>query len=449
MRSWAAPDVPDLRRVHGNGIEPVITDSRTSSRQPVGAEQTARLYICGITPYDATHMGHAATYVMFDLLHRVLLDAGHDVVYCENVTDVDDPLLERADRDNVKWQALAVRETDLFRADMAALRVLPPNYFIGVAEYVGPIGAAVARLLSSGAAYGVPVTDGTATYASATDIYLDLTQQPGFGSTSGWSEEQMTTVFADRGGDPEREGKRTPFDPLLWRAARALEPAWFVDGIGSGRPGWHIECTSIALDHLGPRFDVQAGGVDLVFPHHEMSAVQADALYGSDSFARLYLHQAMVGLNGEKMSKSKGNLVFVSKLRYDLVDPMAIRLALLAHHYAAPWDWTDEVLAEAQARLARWRAGVPSLAPAVQTALVARLRERLADDLDSPGALAAIDSAIAEVQPEEASEAQAGMPVTVSDQALDTAADRTSSQVPGQTSNQAADAIDALLGVEL
>ena len=433
MRSWAAPDVPDLRRVHGDGIEPVITDSRTGSRQPVDAEQTARLYICGITPYDATHMGHAATYVMFDLLHRVLLDAGHDVVYCENVTDVDDPLLERADRDNIKWQALAERETDLFRADMSALRVLPPNHFVGVAEYVGPIGAAVARLLSTGAAYGVPVTDGTATYASANDIYLDLTQQPDFGSTSGWSEEQMMEVFADRGGDPQREGKRTPFDPLLWRAARVSEPAWFVDGLGSGRPGWHIECTSIALDHLGPRFDVQAGGVDLIFPHHEMSAVQADALYGPDSFARLYIHQAMVGLDGEKMSKSKGNLVFVSKLRYDLVDPMAIRLALLAHHYATPWDWTDEVLAEAQARLERWRAGVPSLTPEAATSLVASLRERLADDLDSPGALAAVDAALDKAGAQTGREAKA------------TGGSAATPEAP----NQAADAIDALLGVLL
>ncbi len=382
------------------------------------------MYICGITPYDATHMGHAATYVMFDLLHRALLDAGHEVEYCENVTDVDDPLLERADRDNIKWRALAERETDLFRSDMAALRVLPPKHFIGVAEYVGPIGAAVARLLSSGAAYRIPVHDGTEMYHSAHDIYLDLTQQPSFGSTSGWGREQMLEVFADRGGDPEREGKRDPLDPLLWRAARVGEPAWYVDGLGSGRPGWHIECTSIALDHLGPSFDVQAGGVDLVFPHHEMSAVQADALDGPGSFARLYLHQEMVGLNGEKMSKSKGNLVFVSTLRYDVVDPMAIRLALLAHHYGTPWDWTDDVLAEAQARLARWRTGVPGLPREAQTQLVTTLRERLADDLDAPGALAAVDAAL------ETAVAAGGTPVD---------------DGPGA----AAQAIDALLGVAL
>ncbi|MDO5699608.1 MAG: cysteine--1-D-myo-inosityl 2-amino-2-deoxy-alpha-D-glucopyranoside ligase [Dermatophilus congolensis] len=421
MRSWAATDVPDLRSAHGVGIEPRITDSSTGTKQPVGAGETARLYICGITPYDATHMGHAATYVMFDLLHRVLLDAGHEVVYCENVTDVDDPLLERADRDNIKWRALAERETDLFRSDMAALRVLPPNHFIGVAEYVHPIGAAVAKLMSTGDAYSVPVTDGTGVYSSAHDIYLDLSKQPSFGKTSGWSREQMMEVFADRGGDPDREGKQTPLDPLLWRAAREGEPAWYVDGVGAGRPGWHIECTSIALDHLGTRFDVQAGGVDLVFPHHEMSAVQADALYGEGSFARLYLHQEMVGLDGEKMSKSKGNLVFVSKLRYDLVDPMVIRLALLAHHYATPWDWTDQVLADASARLALWRTGVPSLPAEAQTALVGRLRECLADDLDSPGALAAVDAALAAAE---------GAPA-------------------GDSPNEAARAIDALLGVAL
>ena len=425
MKSWESPQVPELP---GDGIEPTITDSSSGERTPVGAGEKARLYICGITPYDATHMGHAATYVMFDLLHRALLDAGHEVVYCENVTDVDDPLLERADRDNVKWRALAEEQTELFRNDMSALRVLPPDYFVGVAEYVGPIGAAVARLLSTGAAYTVPVDDGTAMNRSAQDVYLDLGAQPSFGATSGWTREQMMEVFADRGGDPDRPGKRDPLDPLLWRAARTGEPAWYVDGIGSGRPGWHIECTCIALDHIGTGFDVQAGGVDLVFPHHEMSAVQADALDGPGSFARLYLHQEMVGLDGEKMSKSKGNLVFVSRLRFDGVDPMAIRLAILAHHYASPWDWTDDVLVEAVARLARWRAGVPDLPQQVQEDLVAAIRERLADDLDAPGALAAVDAALGETS---------------------AASDGPDATDATDGSGLAAEAIDALLGVRL
>lgn len=420
MRTWTSPTVPSL---NGEGIEPIITDSSSRSRQAVGAGPTARLYICGITPYDATHLGHAATYVMFDLLHRVLLDAGHEVVYCENVTDVDDPLLERADRDNIKWSTLAAEQTELFREDMAALRVLPPTYFVGVAEYVNPIGAAVGSLLAGGKAYRVPVTDGTAVNRSAADVYLDLAGEPSFGETSGWTLEQMAEVFADRGGDPGREGKRGPFDPLLWRAARRGEPSWYVDGVGSGRPGWHIECTAIALNHLGSGFDVQAGGVDLIFPHHEMSAVQADALRGPGSFARLYLHQEMVGLNGQKMSKSKGNLVFVSRLRADGEDPAAIRLAILAHHYATAWDWTDQVLADAGERLVSWRGGVPALDADAQTELVASLRARLADDLDAPGALAAVDAAV--------SSATGGKP-----QAL-------------ASDNEAARAIDALLGVRL
>ncbi len=405
MRSWASPDLPP---VPGTGREPSITDSSTGQLRPVDAPPLARLYICGITPYDATHIGHAATYVMFDLLHRALLDAGHEVIYCENVTDVDDPLLERAGRDGVDWRELAAGQTELFRTDIEALRVLPPQAYIGVTERIGAIGQAVARLLASGAAYRLPVTDGSAAGDGAADVYLDVTAQPTFGQVSNWSAAQMAEVFAERGGDPARPGKRDPLDPLLWRAARTGEPSWPAEGLGAGRPGWHIECTCIALEFLDPGFDVQAGGVDLIFPHHEMSAVQADALHGPGSFARLYLHQEMVGLDGEKMSKSRGNLVFVSALRARGADPMAIRLALLAHHYASPWDWTDATLAAARERLERWRARVPALPADAQLNLVARVRDRLADDLDAPGALAAVDEIVLRAAGQAGSGVQAG-----------------------------------------
>ena len=172
---------------------------------------------------------------------------------------------------------------------------------------------------------------------------------------SGWTRDQMAAVFADRGGDPDRAGKRDPFDPLLWRAARDGEPCWDDDVLGAGRPGWHIECTAISLDRLGHPLDIQGGGTDLVFPHHEMSAVQSAALTHDDTFAKHYVHQAMVGYEGAKMSKSRGNLVLVSRLRADGVDPMAIRLVLLDQHYRTDWDYTPDLLEAAQARLARWR----------------------------------------------------------------------------------------------
>ncbi len=350
----------------------------------------ARMYVCGITPYDATHMGHAATYVTFDVLGRALRDAGHDVLYVQNVTDVDEPLLERAVRDGIPWQDLAADQIALFREDMTALAVIAPDHYIGVVEAVGQVAKTVDDLLTKGKAYRLALPEGEAD-AGAADIYFDLSTEPGFGAVSSWTREQMLEVFADRGGDPDREGKRDPLDPLLWRAHRAGEPSWPGGEIGEGRPGWHIECTSIALDYLGMSFDVQGGGTDLVFPHHEMSAVQATGLTGDSPFARAYVHQAMVGLDGEKMSKSRGNLVLVSALRRGGVDPMAIRLALLAHHYRTPWDWTDEVLVQSQQRLATWRAAMSVNAGPSAEATMARVRECVSDDLDTPGALAAVD----------------------------------------------------------
>ena len=201
----------------------------------------------------------------------------------------------------------------------------------------------------------------------------------------------MMAVYAERGGDPGRAGKRDPLDPLLWRAAREGEPSWPGGELGDGRPGWHIECTTIALDYLGMSFDVQGGGTDLVFPHHEMSAVQASGITGASPFAHAYVHQAMVGLDGEKMSKSRGNLVLVSTLRQAGVDPMAIRLTVLAHHYRTPWDWTDQALAEAQERLSTWRKALSGNGGPPAEATIARIRECLANDLDAPGALAAVD----------------------------------------------------------
>ena len=356
---------------------------------------TVRMYVCGITPYDATHVGHAATYVTFDLLGRALRDAGHEVLYVQNVTDVDEPLLERAERDGIAWQALAAMEIDLFREDMTALAVIAPDHYTGAVEGVPSVVAAVTDLLSRGTAYRVDVPSGKEIAASS-DIYFDLSSAQGFGSVSSWDRDQMMAVFAERGGDPERAGKRDELDPLLWRAARVGEPSWPGGDLGDGRPGWHIECTTIALDHLGMTFDVQGGGTDLIFPHHEMSAVQACGLTGVSTFARVYVHQAMVGLDGEKMSKSKGNLVLVSQLLRSGVDPMAIRLVLLAHHYRTPWDWTEETLVDAQMRLGRWRAGLSGNGGPPAGSTISRIRECLADDLDAPGALSAVDEWVRE-----------------------------------------------------
>jgi L-cysteine:1D-myo-inositol 2-amino-2-deoxy-alpha-D-glucopyranoside ligase len=358
-----------------------LFDTATGEVRPTAPGATARMYVCGITPYDATHIGHAATYLAFDLVHRVWLDGGHDVHYVQNVTDVDDPLLERAVRDGHDWQALAERETALFREDMTALGILPPRDYVGAVEAIPEIAVAVEQLREAGATYEV---DG--------DTYFSVHSDPRFGGVGRFDDATMLALSAERGGDPERPGKKHPLDCLLWQSARPGEPAWEAgDALPPGRPGWHLECAAIALNRLGTGIDVQGGGSDLVFPHHEMSASEAHVLTGSWPFARHYVHAGMVGLDGEKMSKSKGNLVFVSTLREQGHDPMALRLALLAHHYRTDWEWTDDDLPSAQARLARWPSAVSRNGGPSPDAVLAARRRHLADALAAPGALTAVD----------------------------------------------------------
>ncbi|MFE7185084.1 cysteine--1-D-myo-inosityl 2-amino-2-deoxy-alpha-D-glucopyranoside ligase [Streptomyces erythrochromogenes] len=377
MHAWPASEVPALP---GKGRDLQIHDTATQGTITLAPGPVARIYVCGITPYDATHIGHAATYNAFDLVQRVWLDTKRQVHYVQNVTDVDDPLLERALRDGHDWTELAERETALFREDMTALRMLPPQHYIGAVEAIPGIVPLVERLRDAGAAYEL---DG--------DIYFSVESDPHFGGVSHLDAEAMRLLSAERGGDPDRVGKKNPLDPMLWMAARPGEPSWDGGSLGRGRPGWHIECVAIALDHLGMGFDIQGGGSDLAFPHHEMGASHAQALTGEFPMAKAYVHAGMVALHGEKMSKSKGNLVFVSALRRAGVDPAAIRLALLSHHYRADWEWTDAVLDEAVARLERWRAAVsrPDGIPA--DAVLEEVREALANDLDTPAALAAVD----------------------------------------------------------
>jgi L-cysteine:1D-myo-inositol 2-amino-2-deoxy-alpha-D-glucopyranoside ligase len=363
---------------------PMIFDTATQSLVKAGPEAgTARLYVCGITPYDATHVGHANTYVSFDLLQRVWLDSGLDVHYVQNSTDVDDPLLERATATGVDWTELAQSQIDLFCEDMSALNVLPPRDYVGAVEAIPIITGLIEELQRRSATYAV-VDD------EYPDLYFPESADPLFGSVSRLSEPDALALFAERGGDPERAGKKQPLDSLLWRLERPGEPSW-SSPFGPGRPGWHVECTAIALHTLGSDFDVQGGGSDLIFPHHEMSA--AHGRVATDApFAKAYVHSGMVGLDGEKMSKSRGNLVFVSKLRARGVDPMAIRLVLLAHHYREDWAYTDADLSAAGERLAMWREAVSLDAGLGAGPVIADVRAALAGDLDAPAALAAIDA---------------------------------------------------------
>ena len=386
MRAWSSPDLPT---VPGDGSAPLLVrDTASRGLVEIGPEQgEARMYVCGITPYDATHMGHAATYVAFDLLNRTWRDRGLDVHYVQNVTDIDDPLLERAQATDVDWVDLADSQIELFRSDMEALRVLAPRDYIGAVEAIPLVVEAAERLKRRDLVYGLdPAVPGV----EAADLYFRSRRVPGFGEVSHLGEAEALATFGERGGDPDQPGKDDPFDCLVWRLARAGEPSW-ESSLGAGRPGWHIECSTIAQHYLGQTFDVQGGGSDLAFPHHEMSAAEGRSATGHP-FASAYVHAGMVGLDGEKMSKSRGNLVLVSRLTAAGVDPMAVRLAILANHYHSDWAWTGQGLTAACNRLALWRRAFHARSGVAGEPTVAAMRAALRNDLDAPAAVAAVDA---------------------------------------------------------
>jgi len=340
MKSWPEVYIPTIdSKFDTPNLQLFNSHSRKIEKLP--SKKTFRMYVCGITPYDSTHLGHAATYLSFDLINRYLRAMKSEVLFVENITDIDDPLLVRAARDGINWQDLADSQIELFRSDMTSLRVLPPKFYIGAVEAIGLVTTKIEELKSAGAIYSVE-----------NDLYFRVHSDPDFGSRSHLSVDDCLKTFAERGGDPERVGKENPLDSLVWLSKRENEPGW-PSIHGEGRPGWHIECCAIALGYLQPDpqdeylIDIQGGGNDLIFPHHEMSAAQARVSTGKD-FARMYVHTGMIGLNGEKMSKSLGNLVFVSSLMQSGVNPMVIRCALLMQNYAEDRMWSDDLLAQAQ-----------------------------------------------------------------------------------------------------
>ena len=392
MRTWTPPELPTLP---GTATPPRLYNSASGRiEHPPLEDGRATLYVCGITPYDATHLGHAATYLAFDTMQRAWRDAGIAVDYAQNITDVDDPLLERATATGVDWRALADEQIALFRSDMFRLGMLPPAHYVAVTERIEEIADAVKQLLARGLAYAVPTAD-----ADHDDLYFDTRAaerdtQWRLGDVSALDRDVMFLLSAERGGDPGRDGKRDPLDPLLWRAARAAEPSWNTV-LGAGRPGWHIECAVIATGALGNAFTVQGGGGDLLFPHHEFTAAHATALSGTP-LAHAYCHVGLIAYDGHKMSKSRGNLVLVSELLRGGADPSAIRLGMLAHHYREEWEWFDSDLAVATHRLSAWREGLRrhTSTPASAVTVLQQLRQALANDLDTPVMLATLDAAL-------------------------------------------------------
>jgi L-cysteine:1D-myo-inositol 2-amino-2-deoxy-alpha-D-glucopyranoside ligase len=374
MRAWPAVSFDTLTEE----VPAVsIFDSATQQLKKLNNSGEVKLYVCGITPYDATHLGHAATYVAFDTLIRIWQASGASVNYVQNVTDIDDPLLERANKIGKNWQDIAIEQTELFRQDMMALRVIPPANYIGAVESIPLVIKQIGKLMER-----------KSVYTLEDDYYYLNSKSKTSGKIAHLSMDEMIELFTARGGDPLRPGKKEPLDALLWRHKRPGEPSW-ASPYGDGRPGWHIECAAIALEFLGENIDVQGGGSDLKFPHHEMSAAHAQTITGQ-GFAKNYVHTGMVSLDGEKMSKSLGNLVFVSKLRDQGVDPMAIRLTILSQHYRSDWEWFDNLLSVNVERLAKWRQVLASAKCA--SSVSKEVISALANDLDTPTTIDIIDS---------------------------------------------------------
>ena len=383
MSNWPAVEVV---KWHGN-LPDLRLKLTSGDLEGFKSDLSFKMYVCGITPYDATHLGHAATYLTFDLINRYLSLSGTKVDFVENITDIDDPLFERAKRDNQSWSELGSSQVALFESDMTSLRVLPPRNYVSVTEAMDSIIIAIERLVDEGF-----------TYELSGNIYFRISP---YLESLPITLEAAIEIFAQRGGDPERSGKQHPLDPILWVANKDGEPGW-NSKMGFGRPGWHIECSVIALENLvGPDYleeqsgvsktiSLQGGGTDLIFPHHFMSAALAKALTKED-FAQAYLHAAMVGLDGEKMSKSKGNLVFVSKLLKEGIDPMTLRHALLSERYSEDRMWSQETLQQSEERVVRLRSALSRIECASTDGVIQLVAQCIADDLNTPTALDVLD----------------------------------------------------------
>jgi L-cysteine:1D-myo-inositol 2-amino-2-deoxy-alpha-D-glucopyranoside ligase len=389
MNSWADVDLPTIS--HAFDIPTLkIFDTASQTIKPIEKQDVYRIYVCGITPYDATHLGHAATYLTFDLINRYLRLTGAKVHFVQNITDVDDPLLERAIRDGVDWRELATSQINLFRGDMVNLQIIPPDQYIGVVEAMDLIIQSIQSLVDTGHTYYID-----------SDLYFEVHSDSQFGERSHLTGPAMAEIFSQRGGDPERAGKRNPLDALLWRGHRPGEPSW-ESQFGSGRPGWHIECSAIALAYLtgsmgSTSIDIQGGGSDLIFPHHEMSASQCKLITNRE-FASHYVHAGMIGLDGEKMSKSLGNLVFVSKLIDQGISPSAIRWALMSSHFVLDRMWSQAVLDDAIDWISRLRKALSRVDVAPSTPVITQIIASLSENLDTPKALHHIKDWIKETE---------------------------------------------------
>ena len=357
----------------------MLYDTARREVVPFSPPQQVLMYVCGITPYDATHLGHASTFLTYDVVIRRLIDLGHAVRCVRNVTDVDDPLFAKARELGVHYLDLAAGEEARFNADMEALNVLPVHAAPRASSAISDIRKFIQAVLDEGHAY-----------VSGDSVYFDVSTFDTFGAVSGYPHEEMLRLAALRGGNIDDPQKRNPLDFVLWQPSAADEPAWETPW-GPGRPGWHVECSALALRELGEHVHLHGGGADLIFPHHECERAQSESATNTP-FVDHWMHAALISKDGEKMSKSLGNLVFIDALREEW-DPRAIRLGIISHHYRTEWEWHDNLMPSSNERLARWQASVGGDDGG---ALINAVRAALDNDLDTPHACSQIDTAVSE-----------------------------------------------------
>ncbi len=357
----------------------MLYDTARREVVPFSPPQQVLMYVCGITPYDATHLGHASTFLTYDVVIRRLIDLGHEVRCVRNVTDVDDPLFAKARELGVHYLDLAAGEEARFNADMEALNVLPVHAAPRASSAIPDIRKFIQAVLDEGHAY-----------VSGDSVYFDVSTFDTFGAVSGYPHEEMLRLAALRGGNIDDAQKRNPLDFVLWQPSAADEPAWETPW-GPGRPGWHVECSALALRELGEHVHLHGGGADLIFPHHECERAQSESATNTP-FVDHWMHAALISKDGEKMSKSLGNLVFIDALREEW-DPRAIRLGIISHHYRTEWEWHDNLMSSSNERLARWQASVGG---DDDGALINAVRAALDNDLDTPHACSQIDTAVSE-----------------------------------------------------
>lgn len=356
-----------------------LYDTALQNVVPFEPGPTVLMYTCGITPYDATHLGHAFTFISYDVLQRRLIDMGHRVKCVRNVTDVDDPLFAKARELGVHYLDLAAGEEARFERDMDALNALKVHSTPRASSAIPDIRGFIGMVMDRGFAY-----------EAGGSVYFDVTKSQKFGDLSHYDNETMIALARERGGNVEDPNKRHPLDFVLWHPSASDEPSWETMW-GAGRPGWHIECSALALRELGTTIDLHGGGSDLIFPHHECERAQSEAATGQP-FAKHWMHVAMVSMDGHKMSKSRGNLVFVDKLRTEH-DPMAIRLGLIEHHYRVEWEWDEGLMGRNQERLSKWRATRSATKMTNGRTVLDDVRDALDDDLDTPAAVRMVDDA--------------------------------------------------------